>query len=526
MNVPQISISDIGKGKRFVTTLAGKAILPVLMTEAFVEGGRTYQAYKRGGFTEARERITEEFLGFLCWIGAVPLIKKVIDKTAGAALKLPKEPLEVGFDNSRNSIANYVKNHAERFKDAEAGKKLLTNYNGAKMLAALVGGTALVGLALPKFNQAITRMLRKKNDEKQANEAQNKTLNQPTIDKFIDGSAQPKVQKDVAFTGGVNMMNLVNFFETTPKAPLVFEDVGVLGGRTACARNKYERNEILFRDLTSAYFYMFNMPVWAALCNKIQHGSTSRLDAVSADITGQHMNALLESQGGKMSAEAFEKAVFGNKVSDKLLSRIDKLKDGRIDLDKLNKIIDRMKPENATELKEAAAKLAELQPELEGKKILTKAQVKGLLEGGYINSGEYLSNLYQSATTNDVLFKPNVSTYKDQYSFVSEKTLLGKKAEAEEFVKDIIKKAKKEGKEVTAELVNKASKSNYKKNAFNTISGFAITALFVSTLIPKMQYWLTRKVTGSDAFPGTAEYDNAKTAEAAKPAETVEPKKA
>jgi len=47
--------------RKFVTKLDRKgAILPVLLLEATVTGGRTYQAYKRDGFVEARERVTEE----------------------------------------------------------------------------------------------------------------------------------------------------------------------------------------------------------------------------------------------------------------------------------------------------------------------------------------------------------------------------------------------------------------------------------------------------------------------------------
>ena len=44
------------------------------------------------------------------------------------------------------------------------------------------------------------------------------------------------------------------------------------------------------------------------------------------------------------------------------------------------------------------------------------------------------------------------------------------------------------------------------KNAFNWGTGFIISSLFLSTLIPKMQYWLTKKLTGKDQFPGTTEY--------------------
>lgn len=514
MNIKPVDISQISKGRRFVSSLAGKTLLPLLMTEACVEIGRTYQAYKRGGFTEARERITEEFLGAVCWFGAVPLVDKIIDKTVGKhILKLPEKSFDVGIDSARNSIANFVHGNSGRFKDAAKGEKLLAGYRLGKIATALVAGTALVGLVLPKFNQAVTRLLNNKNEKDKINESQKKTLIQPTMDQFLSGNSDSK--KGISFTG-MNLMGIVNFIENTPKSQLITEDIGVAAGRAGCARNKYERNEILFRDIVSAYFYMFNMPVMAAVLNKIEHGKWDRLDAVSAKMTENHLTGLLDEKGGKMSVDAFEELVFGKPItSDKLLKKIDKLPDGRIELSKFNAIVDRfnkIKPgviPNPEVLKGMATEMAELQPELKGSKILTSTQIKDLLTGGHINSPKFMNNIYTIGSTKDLLFKPKKNTYKEPFAYIPESSIIDKKSQAADFVKEIIAKAKKSGGEITTEMVKKASKTNYKMNAINMISGFVVTALFVSTLIPKMQYWMTKKVTGSDAFPGTAEYDNA-----------------
>jgi hypothetical protein len=37
-------------------------------------------------------------------------------------------------------------------------------------------------------------------------------------------------------------------------------------------------------------------------------------------------------------------------------------------------------------------------------------------------------------------------------------------------------------------------------------SGFAVSALFLSTIIPKMQYLITKLRTGQNSFPGTEEF--------------------
>ena len=41
-------------------------------------------------------------------------------------------------------------------------------------------------------------------------------------------------------------------------------------------------------------------------------------------------------------------------------------------------------------------------------------------------------------------------------------------------------------------------------------AGFAVAAAFLSTLIPKFQYWFTKKTTGVDAFPGVYEFEKEK----------------
>ena len=43
-------------------------------------------------------------------------------------------------------------------------------------------------------------------------------------------------------------------------------------------------------------------------------------------------------------------------------------------------------------------------------------------------------------------------------------------------------------------------------NSINWGAGFVVSALFLSTLIPKLQYQITKWRTGSDQFPGTAQF--------------------
>ena len=106
---PNQTLKDFSYGRKFVRGLASRSIAPVILLEAFVEGGRTYQAYQRGGFTEARERLTEEMIGALFWFSGVPLFNHLIDKHIGKKVfKLPETDFDTGRDNLRNPVQNYI----------------------------------------------------------------------------------------------------------------------------------------------------------------------------------------------------------------------------------------------------------------------------------------------------------------------------------------------------------------------------------------------------------------------------------
>ena len=47
------------------------ALAPIVALEGTVVAGRTYQAYKRGKWDEARERFIEETMGSIVWLCGV-----------------------------------------------------------------------------------------------------------------------------------------------------------------------------------------------------------------------------------------------------------------------------------------------------------------------------------------------------------------------------------------------------------------------------------------------------------------------
>lgn len=521
INIPSNqTLNKFNYGRKFVRGLASRSIAPVMLLEAFVEGGRTYQAYKRGGYTEARERLTEEMIGAAFWFSGVPLFNHLIDKHVGKKIfKLP----ETDFDTEKDALRNPVQNYINKFKSSlrENPEKMIAKYKFGKVITSILLANCLVGLVLPKVNQGITKYILKKNGAQDSAQKPEQNDIQPTsqpvkMDEFLN----KKSKKDTSF-GNINpqtLMSLAYSFENNPKYGLISTDLGVWVGRGVCARNKYERTEVLFRDISSSYFYMFNMPVIAMLLNKLQDGKSSRLDPIAAQQVTDHMNEVLKVNGGKMKADAFREFVLGNPDNKAFItpsiSKALRENKGTIEVEKFISLLPEVKkkyPEvNVEKIKKMAQGMSELQPKLAGKRIISEKQVTDIFTDGAINMPEFLKNVFRCSTSDQNLFTGKISEsgFDKDFVFISKETFIKKQKEMEDYIETIIKKAK--GGEITSDILKKVNKENYIKNAFNWGIGFAISAAFLSTFIPKIQYWITKKVTGSDAFPGTADYSKEK----------------
>jgi L-lactate utilization protein LutC len=144
--------------------------------------------------------------------------------------------------------------------------------------------------------------------------------------------------------------------------------------------------------------------------------------------------------------------------------------------------------------------MSELQPKRLGKSVITKQQIIDALNVAEINNPEFLKNAFEKYTE---------GASSNPYKYVSNKKLYNYKKQMEEYVENICKKAKKTKTEkVTTEFIEKAKNRNILLNGVNFVAGFAVAAAFLSTIIPKVQYWVTKQKTGVDAFPGTYDYEN------------------
>jgi len=522
MKISPQNISDFSYPRRFVRGIGQRSIAPLILLECFVTGGRTLQAYDRGGFEEARERFTEEFIGAAFWFGGVKMFNKMNDAIGKKLLNLHTTNFDADKDGVRDPLKNFL--HDDKIiklQNKAKGKtgKLIENlttdkiakFKALKIGSSILLANVLVGLVVPKINQHITAVYHQNhlNDNNPQKDTPKITpVGKPvSLDKFIRNDED---KKDLTF--GMNygtMLSLANKFENDPTYQLLSTDVGIAGGRAVSSRNNHERIEVLFRDLTSIYFYMFSMPNINRWLNQLEDGRKTRLDPVAAEQVTKHLNNILVENGGRMNVEEFALKARGDNSNVGYIDKdlLQKFNDHKVvTLDEFKNYLKTHKTfstEDIAEFTKRAEKMSKLQPEVEGVALLTKNQIKDIFRGGAINMPEFLENVYNVATN---------GVYKDKYKFINSGELDAIKEDIVGYVDNIIKKARKNKTEITADLLKKANRENFIKNSANWGAGFAISALFLSTLIPKMQYWITKMRTGQDKFPGTADYSKEKKA--------------
>lgn len=462
----------------------GDALLPVILLEAFVTGGRTYQAYQRGGVVEARERATEETLGAVFWFGGVQAFNKLGDRVGQKifGLKDIKDmDFSVGKDAVRKPFENYLK------KMPQLNSKSLAAFKFGKIIASVLLSNAVIGFVVPKLNQAITSKYKIIFDD-----WDKKLKNQCNDDTQTTQNAQhSRGSKNPAFKGiEQTLLSLTHKFENDSRYKLLSSDAGIAGGRALNARNKHERTEALVRDLGSIYFYFLCKNHVASMFNYLQDGRTTRLDPVSAGIFDTHLQ---ENMKGSYTPEEFEKLVMGAKDAA-VPERVQKgIKNGVIALDDFKKL------EADKKLSEVAQKMSELQPQIKGVSILTADQVKDVYTGGLINNPKMLKDVFAKFSGGKSL---------KETDYFPESELRSLKGRMHDYISDIIKKIKPTGDSIDLNILTHANKMNFVKNAFNLTAGLAVAGTFLATFIPKLQYWITEKKTGENKFPGVQVYED------------------
>lgn len=465
------------------------AMGPIVALEATVTGGRTIQAYKRGGDDEARERFIEEGTGAVVWLGGVKFLNWVGDKILE---RLFGGNFDVGTDKIlRTPFENFMKTNPPK----GFGPKQVAAIKAIKVLASVLLADAFIGLVVPPLNQRLTRNIRKERNDKDVNIQDNLDLKNKNV-----SNGEP------TFKGALEAINVfTNAIENTNTGKLLSTDAGLVSGRMYSARNNEERKEIAIRDIGSIYFYMWAQGHICNLLNFAETGKFNRLNPTTATTLDKHLNEFLASNGGEMTVEEFRKAVLGNKNNIKLPEGINF---ESAELSKLQKFLNKYRKSPIEPLQVAKVsdletlitdsglmnrirEMSKLQPERLGEAVVTKQQILDAVNKCEINNPKLLDKAFTEFTE---------GASKNPYKYVSNKKLYNLKELMENYVDDICNKVK-DGK-ITKEVLNKAKSRNIVWNGVNFIAGFAFAATFLSTLIPKFQYWYTAHTTGKHEFPG------------------------
>ena len=490
------------------------AIEPIIALESTVTGGRTVQAYNRGGENEARERFIEETTGAVVWIAGV----KCLNDYVGDPIlkKLFGANFDVGTDKLlRTPFDNFMKKHpSKRFTKGQ-----IASIKAIKVLASVLIADAFIGLVVPPLNQKLTKNLTKKKSE---------AKQQKNIEDKLELSSKNKTNPTFKGSGMVSAINVfTDAIERSNTGKLLSTDAGLISGRMYSARNNDERREIAIRDIGSIYFYMWAQNHVGNLLNFAQSGRFTRINPTTANTFNEHLMKFLEKNGGELDAKEFENLVLGKNIANiKLPTGLsEKLESAELGF--MTKLFNKFKSKPTEPLQVAVVDdlkglfneaefarieaMSDLQPLRKGQRVVTKQQIIDALNVAEINDPKLLDRIFSDFTGGH--FDKKTGKYiegasKNEFKYVPNDKLYGLKSDMENYVKDICKNAKN-GK-INKDVLKKMKNKNLIYNGINFAAGFAVAAVFLSTLIPKFQYWVTRMKTGKNEFPGTYELEHNK----------------
>lgn len=508
------------KGAReFVRTLANPdAFTSTVILESAVTGGRGYNAYKRGGVNELRERAFDDIVSAVFWMKGVDIFNNIGNKVGSHVLKLPTTEFDVGKDALRTPFSNVVDDLSKKVGDTGNIKKLekkLAVFKFSKIILSTLLATGFVGFVLPKINQAITRKIIHKDKEQQTQENLNKpntngeNKNNRNIDIYtklasvsFDEFAKRLVpQNNPTFTGlsPSVMTTVAHYLENNKVCKLLSSDVGILSGRVTTARNKDEGIEYLFRDSASSFFYIASTPLIYSLLQKVTGSSKfTTIDPVAAKQVHNLCAEQLKKADGSfasMGIKEFASKTIGvlDDAGKALLEKIP----FNSDVVSLSELTKHIKDEN---LIKKATELAKLQPQQSGVgAVLTKQQVADVLKNGSISEPEFMKKVFTSKFGKDLT---------NPYKFIPMKKITTFRDDIDDYAKSVIDMAKKSNNGVIdKKLLDKLNKKSFAMSAGFRAVAIGISAFALGIAIPKIQYAITKKRTGSSAAPGLREFE-------------------
>ncbi len=504
------------KARKAIGTLcSSNALAPVVFLEATVMAGRTYQAKQRGGWIEARERFTEESLTAVVWLFGIKYLNKAFDFMAKKTNTFKDITVDVGQDHGRAPFKHLLS------KKPNVNGKLLSYGKFGKIAAAAGLAVYLVGSVIPKLNHEITqKALASKRNKKQTNNTPKKEIPRGFGNKIVPMNTFLNRCKNgvVSFTNGevfANMLRKVaHNVENHDIVRMLTVDVGVSGGRAIHARNADERNEILFRDMASIYFYLASTPhiskFLANNADKFRGKNTNIAPEVAARV-GKLIKAEL-AKNPDADLNKITKVLFGDRSSEFIQNLQNKVMDRKtIKLDDFKATFgDIIKKEFPHEPKKAEAILEQAYSKAtkyakeinfvnDDWKFITVEQISDIFSNGKIHDQKFVRSYYNAATGGQ---------FDNPEKFISQKELVKIRQTVSDFTETVLDEAKHQGQKITTKLVDTMTSRSIIRKFGYTMAGLGISSLFLSTIIPKVQYFITKIRTGESGFPGVKDIKN------------------
>lgn len=435
------------------------ATLPTLIIETGVTLGRANEANKRGGKPEAIDRLIEQGISAIVWIYGVKALKKIGD-FIGEKLFKSNFNFDIGSDELRKPI--------------EYANKRALGYKAGNILISTALATYFIGAVLPKINNAILKKTLKKENSKKE---ETKKLE---VESFEEFKNKTQKNKPISFTSISDILaNSAHILENNSTARLFITDTGVIAGRYHNAPNKYRKIEGLFRDIASIYFYLKATKDTVGVLNKLFKNTD--IDPKTLEKTVERLSEKLI-ENPDLSNDEFLKFAKGE-INSEDLSKLKELfgKKKTITLEKFK--------ENFESFAQNAEEMSAMQFAREGEELLSFRQAKDVLSPCWINDSQFLKKTYDYITNKDIA---------DKKTFVSSKYLDKTRDSIDKFIQQIYDSAK--GQKINKEFIENTAKKTIRKNLIFNIIGTAISIFALGSLIPKIQYAITKKLTHENKF--------------------------
>lgn len=324
------------------------SVIPIATKDLIQNQVIVAQYAKEGGKYDAFEKFIEENGTSAVWLGGLPLIKKLIDKTVYKAFKISPD---VDIRKLKTGTPDSIEFALEKLKEQgkEGGgqfdtlKNVLDNKGLAKKLFAgkFFGATAitmaaLAGLIIFKQKSTEKKVKQKIRLEMLEADALKKQVSQSSVTQMfrakLNADKESKAPNNVSFKGA--MGNPLSAFMYNPVLNQFLLDIGITGLRGTSARDGERKGVLIKEAFEIAFLYPLAVP--------IQKGFDLLFGKLFNKETGLDYSVLASDGFEKSAADSSIKSAF-NKLGEEIdIAKIGK--DANIDKKVLNFIYDN--PEN------------------------------------------------------------------------------------------------------------------------------------------------------------------------------------